>query len=424
MKNHSTFYNRNNTHLWCCTSEAEGANNKNRKVAFTRLLRFISLLGALILVLTACGEDAVQSVEPTAIPEDGYSLSESPTGSLRANGILHPISTHTLSFSTGGNVEVIDVEVGIPVLARQTIAVLDDTELQRVAAQAEIEVRSTQAKLAQLQAQATPVQERVIAATAAISSAQAALTQALTQSSLRVNQDILDRAALTQAERALQDAQNAYDQLRQDPIRKDWAPYSPLAKALEDAEEHYRLTLAEYRLHSADRRYEVAIANAETQLAQAHLALYEAQNPVSAETLDLAQLDVIRAEQALDAAEVNLARTELTAPFDGIISAVHVNVGEWAQTGVPVVAILDVSRWHIETRNVSELDIGQVRVGQKASARVNAFRNDLLEGYVATISPVAVVQQGDTTYTLIIELQPTTLNLHSGMTAQVEIFTE
>jgi hypothetical protein len=43
---------------------------------------------------------------------------------------------------------------------------------------------------------------------------------------------------------------------------------------------------------------------------------------------------------------------------------------------------------------------------------------------VVTISPVAVVQQGDTTYTLMIELEPTGLNLRPGMTAQVEIVVE
>jgi len=35
-----------------------------------------------------------------------------------------------------------------------------------------------------------------------------------------------------------------------------------------------------------------------------------------------------------------------------------------------------------------------------------------------------VVQQGDTTYTLMVELEPTDLNLQAGMTAQVEISTE
>jgi hypothetical protein len=34
---------------------------------------------------------------------------------------------------------------------------------------------------------------------------------------------------------------------------------------------------------------------------------------------------------------------------------------------------------------------------------------------------VAVVQQGDTTYTLTIELEDTDLNLRPGMTVQVEV---
>jgi hypothetical protein len=56
--------------------------------------------------------------------------------------------------------------------------------------------------------------------------------------------------------------------------------------------------------------------------------------------------------------------------------------------------------------------------------RVNAFRDQMLRGRVVTISPVAVVQQGDTTYTLMIELEPTALNLQTGMNVQVEILTE
>ena len=386
-------------------------------------LRLWGLLGLLILILTACSTNAAQPAAPTPTPDYGNPLSESLTGSLSANGILHPISQLTLSFSTGGNIEILNVEVGMPIQNGQTLAVLDDSELQRAVTQAEMDVRITLGKLAQLQAQAIPIQERVIAATAGISSAQITLTHTLTLAELRSNQDIIDRAALTQAEQALHDAQNAYDQLLRDSITKDWAPYSPYTKALEDAKEHYRLTFAEYRLHSADRGYDVAIASAKAQLAQAHLTLYEVQHPVSAEALNLAELDVNRAEQALIAAKSNLSRTELTAPFDGLISTVHVSVGEWVHTGAPVIEMLDVSSWRIETRNVGELEIGHIRVGQKVNVRVNAFRNEVLEGRVVSISPVAVVQQGDTTYTLVIELESTTLNLRSGMTAQVEILT-
>jgi HlyD family secretion protein len=99
-------------------------------------------------------------------------------------------------------------------------------------------------------------------------------------------------------------------------------------------------------------------------------------------------------------------------------------VGEWAAPGTTVVELLDVSRWRVETKNVGELQIGRVRLGQEALVRVNAFRDQILRGRVTSVSPVAVVQQGDTTYTLMIELEPTALNLRPGMTAQVEILTE
>ena len=93
-------------------------------------------------------------------------------------------------------------------------------------------------------------------------------------------------------------------------------------------------------------------------------------------------------------------------------------------SATPVVKLIDVSRWRVETKNVGELQIARVREGQEAIVRVNAFQSETLHGQVITISPVAVVQQGDTTYTLTIELEPTDLNLRPGMTARVEIVTD
>ena len=92
--------------------------------------------------------------------------------------------------------------------------------------------------------------------------------------------------------------------------------------------------------------------------------------------------------------------------------------------GEMMVELLDTSRWRIETRNVGELQIGKIQIGQDVQVSVNAFKNETLSGRVVAISPVAIVQQGDTTYTLSIELEPTDLNLWPGMTAQVEIIIE
>ena len=89
--------------------------------------------------------------------------------------------------------------------------------------------------------------------------------------------------------------------------------------------------------------------------------------------------------------------------------------------GYRSIELLDKSTWLIETKNVGELQIGHVEIGMDVRVRVNAFQGETLSGRVVAISPEAVVQQGDTTYTLVIELEPTNLNLRPGMTARVEI---
>jgi len=377
----------------------------------------------LAFCLTACNTRADTSPTPTRAPETDLSYQSAP-GSITANGVLLPIRQVRLSFDVGGSIKSVAVEVGENVQAGQSLAVLDATDLQRAVAQAELTLETAQTQLVQLQTQATPVSEQVLAATAVITSAQATLTQAHVQAGQRDNQDIIDRAALEQAKRALADAQGEYDKVLNDPRTHTWAPSSPQARTLAEVQDHYDVTLARYNMYVADHGYAVAIADAEAQLAQARLTLYEAQHTVTPEEITMAQLDVERAQLALEVAQADLAHTTLLAPFDGVVSTVPASVGEWAAPGATVVELLDLSRWRIETKNVGELQIGRVRVGQEVLVRVNAFRGETLHGHVVTISPVAVVQQGDTTYTLMIELEPTDLNLRPGMTVQVEIITE
>jgi multidrug resistance efflux pump len=173
----------------------------------------------------------------------------------------------------------------------------------------------------------------------------------------------------------------------------------------------------------------VAALEAEVELAQLQLEALQAWenpylDPAPPEEIAQARARLRQAELSVAQLELQLQGAELRAPFDGVVSAVYLRPGEWALPGTPVVEIIDTTHWYVETRNVSELTIGQVQVGQEAQVQVLALRGETLRGHVATISPVAVVQQGDTTYTLMIKLEPTDLNLRPGMNAQVEILSE
>jgi HlyD family secretion protein len=147
-------------------------------------------------------------------------------------------------------------------------------------------------------------------------------------------------------------------------------------------------------------------------------------DPASAEDVAQARILLRQSELVAEQLALQIEGAELRAPLDGIVSAVHLRPGEWAARGVPAVAVIDTSRWTVETRNVGELVIGQVSVGQPVSVQVYAFQGQRLRGHVGMISPLQVVQQGDTTYTLTIALEPTDLALRPGMNAQVEITTD
>jgi HlyD family secretion protein len=142
--------------------------------------------------------------------------------------------------------------------------------------------------------------------------------------------------------------------------------------------------------------------------------------PIQAE-IDQVESQLRQAQLSVEQLRWQVERAILRAPFDGVISAVYVRPGEWAAPGAPVLELIDPSQWQVETRNVSELSIDQVRVGQRAAVEVLALDRTSIQGRVDTISPVAVVQQGDTTYTVMVLLDATDLPLRPGMNVQVQI---
>jgi multidrug resistance efflux pump len=178
----------------------------------------------------------------------------------------------------------------------------------------------------------------------------------------------------------------------------------------------------------AQAAYTVTLALLETQVEQAMqelAALDEWTNPLldptPAEAVVQAQARLQQAKLAVEQIEWQIAGAQIHAPFDGLVSAITARPGEWAVAGAPAIEVIDTARWRVETRNVSELNIGKIRTGQTAEVEILALDNAAVRGQVEAISPVAVVQQGDTTYTLWIALEPTDLNLRPGMNAQLEI---
>jgi len=127
----------------------------------------------------------------------------------------------------------------------------------------------------------------------------------------------------------------------------------------------------------------------------------------------------------VDAAQAQLDRMTLTAPFNGRVARINVAEGELVAGSTPVLTMADYSGWLVETTNLTELDVALVETGAPVSVRLDAIPDETLTGTVTEIGLVAGLSQGDVVYDVTIRLEPVTdLPVRWGMTAFVDIEVE
>jgi RND family efflux transporter MFP subunit len=101
-----------------------------------------------------------------------------------------------------------------------------------------------------------------------------------------------------------------------------------------------------------------------------------------------AQSDVEASRARVVLARQQLARTEVRAPFDGMVSDRKVSAGDTAQVGKELLKVIDPSSMRFEGL-VSADNIGNVKAGQGASFRVNGYPDQVFSGKVRRVNPAA-----------------------------------
>ncbi len=170
---------------------------------------------------------------------------------------------------------------------------------------------------------------------------------------------------------------------------------------------------------------EVRVREAEANLSIAQIQLdYLKRVGTDERNMDAAKADVERAQALVDSAKASLeSQSALTAPFDGIIVTVDVEAGETVVPGRAVILLADLSRYQVETTDLSERDVTRVKVGQTAKVFIEALGQDFT-GKVTEIALISSTLGGDVVYTVTIELDEQPAGLLWGMSADVEIQTE
>lgn len=163
------------------------------------------------------------------------------------------------------------------------------------------------------------------------------------------------------------------------------------------------------------------LAQQKESVAEADAKLALAEKPYTPADLDAAQAAVDQAKAAVRLAQYNVTTTSLVAPFDGVVSAVNVTIGEVTSgSGTqPAIVVVDPNRLRLDV-SVEETDIPHVKTGQTVDVSFDALPGKTFTGTVAAISPGATVQSGVATYTVSIDLQNAD-GVRSGMTGNAHI---
>jgi len=379
-------------------------------------------------------------------------------------GTLVPASEVNLGFRSGGVLTTVVVEVGDQVEAGQVLALLDETDIQAQVAQAEINLRLAELKLAELAKEADPA--GLAAAQASLASARAdlhRLTKPPTDEDLAAAQENLlsaqqglntllagpaseeiaiAKADLELAEINVQKAQTDYDKI----AWRENVGATPQAVALQQATIAYGKAKANYDLKTAGpsaeqisaARAKVAqaqdqvntlqqepdsseLAAAEAKVAQAQAQLDSLLAGASTEDLQSAELGVTQALNNLKEAQRKLEDTLLVASTAGTVLAVKAEPGESVGTGA-IITLADLEEPEVLFW-VEETDLMSVAPGNCLNIVFEALPDVTFPGEILHVDPALV--KVDNTWAVqvwgSVDLTAHPVNLLSGMNAEVEI---
>jgi RND family efflux transporter MFP subunit len=169
---------------------------------------------------------------------------------------------------------------------------------------------------------------------------------------------------------------------------------------------------------------EARVREAEANLLTAQVQLkYNTRLGLDEVHLETSEAEVARMQALVDSAKAVLAsQSMLTAPFNGTIVTLDVAPGETVVPGTTVIVLGDLSRYTIETTDLSERDVTRVQIGQPATVFIEALEQEF-PAKVTDIARTSTTLGGDVVYKVTVELDDQPDGLLWGMSADVEIQT-
>lgn len=400
-------------------------------------LTVVMTIGALSLVLSACGRQAQPPLtgaggQPTDAQGAAVAVEVAmiETGSLdqavEVTGNLSSFNDSNVAAKVSGKIVRLNVLEGDRVRKGQVIAEQDTSDLRVQLQQANAAIQGAQAQLQQaiITAKAQPDQTdaQIQSARAAVLAAQARLralqTGARPQERQQVEQEVA--AAKANYDWAKIDYENTKKLYEQGAVAK--AALDAKLAGYNAAQAQYQRAQKSLSLIQEGPRQE-DIDAAEQAVRQAEEAYRQAITGKS--QIELRQQQVAAARAALAQAKANrdytqqqIANATIRAPFDGAVAQRFMEIGAMAMPGSPIVRVVSIDRLYFEA-NVPETLIRKVQENQNVVVRIDAFPDKTFAGQVAKIYPTASETARDLKVRIIIP--NTDAQLKPGMFARGKI---
>jgi len=385
---------------------------------------FFSILVMITLLITACGKASTPA--PTAVPV----TDETSQNTVTAEGTLLPERSAELAFAQGGVVKEILIGAGDHVAEGDVIVRL-------------IGIESAQAELAAAKHELTLAQQALdaIHRNALLTSSQTeqALIKAQEAYETEANRwNLGDEDEATGLELRIEDfviAEEDYREAREkldDVLYLDQEDRKRKEKQADFDTEKENLTQAYADLKTAIAENEKSHDEKITALLSAISSLESARelqlrlddSNLDPEILAAANARLEAATAHVTAAEAAIELYELRAPFNGELLRLDLTLGETVLPMTPVAFVADTAHWIVETKDLAEVDVAKVTVGDAASMKFDAFPGEAFAGRVTKINPVGKLYLGDMTYQITLALDESDPRFFWNMTAVVTVNTE
>ena len=144
----------------------------------------------------------------------------------------------------------------------------------------------------------------------------------------------------------------------------------------------------------------------------------------AAAAISVAEADIQIADANLDLKQLDIDKSKILSPVDGIVLKRAVEPGQTVASSLqaPVLFTLAEDLKHMQLEaNIDEADIGTVKVGQRAVFTVEAFSGRSFPARIETIQFSPLTTDGVVTYKAVLSVDNSDLALRPGMTATAQI---